>query len=126
MSDDVAERPPATALRHRGACHCGLVRFAFTSPPITTGLRCNCSLCARRGAVMSSAYLALDQLEGRGALRLYRFGDRLVDHHFCGTCGVYPFHAARAWPELFRINLGCVEGLDLRSVTVTLVDGRSF
>ena len=35
---------------YRGSCHCGAIRFTFKGPDkIESGLRCNCSICRRRG-----------------------------------------------------------------------------
>ena len=45
-------------MEYKARCHCGRVRFSFRSPEIKTGCRCNCSLCVRRGAVLSSSYIA--------------------------------------------------------------------
>jgi len=35
----------------KGACHCGAVAFEVETPA-EPAVRCNCSLCRRRGAVM--------------------------------------------------------------------------
>jgi hypothetical protein len=102
------------------------VRFSFATDPITTGLRCNCSICRRKGVVMSSVYVRDVAVEGFEALAVYRFGDRTVNHYFCRTCGIAPFHEAVARPGAFRINLGCLDDLDPLGVQITLVDGRSF
>ena len=40
---------------YHGSCHCGAVSFTFGAEEITGGRRCNCSICLRRGAVMSAA-----------------------------------------------------------------------
>lgn len=83
---------------YSGRCHCGAVRFRFSSEEITSALRCNCSICARRGAVMSKPYYAFDSLEGKDALVFYQWGDRMVSFWFCGTCGIHPFHEVTAEP----------------------------
>ena len=78
---------------------------------------------------MSSRYFApeeFDELVGLEALRVYRFGDQLVNHYFCGVCGIYPFHDATTKPGHYRINLGCVEDVDPLSLPLQLLDGRSF
>ena len=114
---------------YEGGCHCGAVRFRFRSEEITRGIRCNCSICIRRGAVMSVPYVSPDDielLEGREALALYRFGDRLVNHHFCRTCGIHPFGEAVERPGWLRFNLGCVEGLDPLALEIKLIDGRAY
>jgi hypothetical protein len=116
-------------MRYVGSCHCGSVRFRFDGEPITTGLRCNCSICSRKGAVMSVPYyspedFALD--EGAGCLGVYRFGDNVVNHYFCKCCGIYPFHDLATKPGHYRVNLGCVDGIDPLALAIDVVDGRSF
>ena len=119
-----------TATRiYSGHCHCGAVRFRFRSDEITTACRCNCSMCIRKGAVMSSRYIPREDFEeliGVEGLSVYRFGDRVVNHYFCGTCGVYPLHDATVKPGQYRVNLGCIDDLDPLGLAVTLIDGRSF
>lgn len=112
---------------YHGSCHCGEVRFRFESEPIRSGVRCNCSICMRKGAVMSLEYLPPERfalLGGQGSLRVYRFGDRIVNHYFCATCGIYPFHDTLERPGWYRVNLGCVEELDALSLPVTVLDWR--
>jgi hypothetical protein len=38
---------------YQGKCHCGAVGFSFEGEKIEKGLRCNCSICTRKGAMMS-------------------------------------------------------------------------
>jgi hypothetical protein len=114
---------------YRGSCHCGAITFRLRSDAITTGVRCNCSMCARKGAVMSSRYFSPEEfeaLDGIESLAVYRWGDRMVNHYFCRTCGVYPFHDATTKPGHYRINLGCVDGLDPLTLAIELIDGKSF
>jgi hypothetical protein len=120
-----------------GSCHCGAVRFRFESEPIAGGVVCNCSICTRKGAVVSAYYRAasVEILAGGEHLRDYRFGDRDVMHHFCGTCGIHPFievasvppdYTGAARPGDFRINLRCVDGIDVDALAITRIDGRSY
>lgn len=114
---------------YTGSCHCGAIRFRFRSDEITTAVRCNCSMCSRKGALMSARYFApeeLEELAGIETLAVYRWGDGVVNHYFCRTCGIYPFHDASNRPGHYRINLGCVDGLDPLALAITLIDGRSF
>ena len=85
-------------------------------------------MCLRKGAVMSSHYFAPEeiQIDGLESLSVYRFGDQMVNHYFCRTCGIYPFHDATTAPGHYRVNLGCVEGLDPLSLPITIVDGKAF
>jgi hypothetical protein len=115
---------------YRGRCHCGAVRFAFRAEqPITTGVRCNCSLCIRRGAVMSSMWVApeaFEELEGLDRLTVYQWGDRDMHHYFCATCGIFPFSEVVEKPGRYRVNLGCVDELDVLGLDVAMIDGRSL
>jgi hypothetical protein len=113
---------------YRGRCHCSAVRFTLRSEPFRAALRCNCSMCTRKGALMSERYYGPDELivEGTDALSVYHFGDRLVNHWFCRTCGIYPFHDVTTKPGHYRLNLGCVDGLDLLALEIRWVDGRSL
>src|ERR1700739_2465043 len=123
---------------YQASCHCGSVRFRFRSGEITKGCRCNCSICVRKGTVTSAAYLPpedLEQIEGMSSLALYQFGEKDMNHHFCRTCGICPFvtvaavpptYVGAAKPGYYRINLGCVEGLDVYALDIEIIDGRSL
>lgn len=78
---------------------------------------------------MSSHYIEpenLLELTGQQNLSIYRFGDLLVNHYFCKDCGVYPFHDAIESPGRYRINLGCIDGIDIDALEISQIDGRSF
>jgi len=96
----------------RGSCHCGAVEFEVQllgSPD--TGTRCDCSLCARRGAVTVSAPLdGITFIKGEDKLSLYQFGTMTAEHYFCSVCGIYTHHRRRSNPNQLGINLGCLEG----------------
>jgi hypothetical protein len=113
--------------QYTARCHCGRVRFSFRSEEITTGRRCNCSICIRKGAVMSTRYIPAEDFqphERMDDLFDYRWGDHDVNHLFCKTCGIYPYHGG---PECgYRVNLGCVEGLDPLALEIGIIDGRAL
>ncbi|MEO7096325.1 MAG: GFA family protein [Polyangiales bacterium] len=113
-------------MRYQGSCHCGAVQFAFDAEPITEGVRCNCSICRRRGAVMSKTYLEGVSVEGLDRLVAYQWGDLMMNHWFCPTCGIYPFADVIERPGIYRVNLGCLDGVDPLAVSVTLIDGAAF
>jgi hypothetical protein len=123
---------------YSGSCHCGAVRFRFRSnDEITSGCRCNCSICIRKGIVMSSEYIPPDafELERNESLTVYQFGDQDVYHYFCKTCGICPFNEVANLPATYegratvggrRVNLGCIDGLDPLALRIEIIDGRSF
>ncbi|MGF6753557.1 GFA family protein [Paraburkholderia sp. GAS42] len=111
----------------KGSCHCGTVQFEVRTP-VTPATRCNCSLCRRKGALMSPAFAA-DELKvtsGRDALSLYQFNTKVAKHYFCRHCGVYTFHQTRTDPALWRVNLGCIEGVDPYALEFSVGDGASL
>lgn len=79
-----------------GSCHCGAVKFQVRTP-VARAVRCNCSLCRRKGVLMSPAFAAehLKIVSGKEELTLYQFNTRVAKHYFCRLCGIYPFHQTR-------------------------------
>ena len=68
----------------QASCHCGAVRVEVdTAPELLTS--CNCSVCRRLGSVW--AYYSPSRVQITGATVTYRWGDRMLDLHHCGTCG---------------------------------------
>ena len=67
-----------------------------------------------------------EELVGLESLSVYRYGDNLVNHVFCKTCGIYPFHDVTLKPGHYRVNLGCLEGFDPLAVPITVIDGKAF
>ncbi|HKR41336.1 MAG TPA: GFA family protein [Paraburkholderia sp.] len=111
----------------KGSCHCGTVKFEVHTPIEPAG-RCNCSLCRRKGALMSPPFEAreLTILAGEDALTLYQFNTRVAKHYFCKHCGIYPFHQTRRDPTRWRVNLGCLEGVDVYALEASVADGASL
>ena len=110
-----------------GSCHCGAVKFEVRTA-VEPAVRCNCSLCRRRGALMSPTFAAADLkiVSGEDALSMYQFNSRVAKHFFCKHCGIYPFHQTRKDPGLWRVNLGCLEGVDPYALEASVADGKSL
>ncbi len=58
-----------------------------------------------------------------------------MNHVFCRTCGIAPFttvvsvpadYDGPARPGDYRINLGCVEELDVFALDIKVIDGRAL
>ncbi len=112
---------------YTASCHCGKTRFSFDCPPITKGLRCNCSICARKGAMMSPEPIPpeLFRIDAEdAALGLYQFGAGTAKHYFCKHCGIYTFHETARKIGHFRANLGCVDGVDTFALEAEVFDGK--
>ena len=115
---------------YKGSCHCGNIHFEFKHEEITKGLRCNCSFCIRRGAVMTEFVMAPEALKitvkEKSDLGLYEFGNKVAHHFFCKKCGIYPFHQTFRMPDQYRVNLGCIENIDVFSLETSVFDGKSL
>ncbi len=107
---DTASGAPVTLT---GQCHCGAVRFDVTlSEGLASARRCNCSLCAKRGAVAVTArHDGLTLLAGADKLATYRFNTGVAEHHFCTICGIYTHHRRRSNPDELGVNVACLDGL---------------
>ncbi|MDB4522236.1 GFA family protein [Gammaproteobacteria bacterium] len=116
-------------ITYSGSCHCGDISFSFQHEKINSGLRCNCSICRRKGAVMSDFTLSPEELnitQRNESLSSYQFNTKVAIHHFCKTCGIYPFHETVRMPGNYRVNLGCVNELDANVLKVDIFDGKNL
>ncbi|BCJ90943.1 aldehyde-activating protein [Terrihabitans soli] len=109
-----------------GQCHCGTVRFEVTlADGFDSILRCTCSYCRMRGAVVVSAKMgAIKILHGEDALTLYRFHTGAAEHFFCSRCGIYTHHRRRSDPNQYGVNVACLEGVSpFDFAEVPVIDG---
>jgi hypothetical protein len=114
---------------YKGSCHCGAVKFSFTSDEITSGLSCNCSYCERRAAIMLNPPVADAELKREidgDALSCYQFGNNVAKHYYCNRCGKYTFHETMRKPGHYRVNLGCVEGIHSFELEREVFNGREL
>ena len=96
-----------------GQCHCGSVRFeARLIGGLENRLRCTCSICRMRGAVM--VFTQLDDFRitaGEECLSAYAFNTNTAKHYFCSKCGIYTHHQRRLDPTQYAINVACLDGV---------------
>ena len=109
--------------KHTGSCHCGAVVFEIdTEESLGPCFRCNCSLCARKGAVIGrAARTALTITKGADSLTLYRWNTGEAEHFFCKHCGIYTHHVMRGDTDFIGVNMACIMGgsvFDLEPVPV--------
>ncbi|MBL8484049.1 MAG: GFA family protein [Rhodocyclaceae bacterium] len=115
-------------MKYQGSCHCGAVRFEVEAE-LAGVTACNCSICARKGALMwfvPRAQLALQTPESE--LATYTFNRHKIRHRFCPTCGIHTFGEAAA-PDgmpMAAINVRCLEGIDADALPVRHFDGRAL
>jgi hypothetical protein len=117
-------------MEYRARCHCGRVRFSFRSPEIKTASRCNCSLCVRRGAVLSSAYIPAADFTPHhdpGDLGMYLWNEKVLSNYFCKSCGIFTYIGdGENAGDGYRVNLGCIEGLDVFALDISIIDGKAL
>jgi len=111
---------------YRGSCHCQAIRFEVDTT-IERVTACNCSICAKKGILHHRVPPeSLRFLCGEDLLASYRFGTGIARHHFCPVCGIHLVTRPRAAPELYTINVRCLDDFDPASVPVVTFDGRNW
>ena len=110
------------------SCHCGGVEAEVNVPDQYKKLmRCNCSLCKRKGAIMTPvSHDDIKVIKGQDLLKLYQYHTKVAEHYFCSYCGIYTHHKMRSNPNMYGINVACLKGvkpLELENVLVN--DGEN-
>jgi hypothetical protein len=113
---------------YQGSCHCGRVAFEVEGE-LAQVMDCNCSICARKGALMwfvPRAQLCLRTPEAD--LGTYTFNKHVIQHRFCPRCGIHTFGegADPAGEAMAAINVRCLEGVDIAALPVKHFDGRAL
>ena len=96
-------------------CHCGEVELEITESEsaLNKFLRCNCSLCKKKGYIMTFAPIVDVKItKGEEKLKLYQYHTKVAEHYFCKICGIYTHHKMRSNPNMYGINAACIEGVD--------------
>lgn len=127
------------------SCHCGATRIELPNLP-SSAKECNCSYCARTGAVWG--YYAAGEMRfvSQDGEKTYSASDGMNLHHFCGKCGMQTWGDSPDWASMYNIdgtpkdgfspnslpsqrsyavNLRLVDDLDWSTILVEKVDGRS-
>ena len=95
-------------------CHCGAIEAEINiQVNLEKLLRCNCSLCKRKGVIMSMVKNENYKIiKGEDKLSLYQFHTKVAKHYFCSICGIYTHHNPRSNPAMTGFNLGCIDEID--------------
>ena len=96
---------------------------------LSRATQCNCSICTRKGTLnyrVSTENLEL--LSGKDALSVYQFGTKKAKHYFCTTCGIHPFSNPRAAPEMYAVNIRCLDRFHelIDGISVAKFDGQNW
>jgi hypothetical protein len=113
---------------HSGGCHCGGISFTVDAE-FTSAIECNCSMCSKRGGLLAFVPRAALVLQSsQNTTQTYRFNQHKLDHHFCSVCGIAPYSEGigRDGAKMAAINVRCLPDLDLSTLTINQVDGKSF
>ena len=92
-------------------------------------MECNCSHCSRIGYLLW--FLPRERLRlvtPENNLATYSFNKHVIKHHFCPRCGCAPFGFGvdQFGDAKAAVNVRCIEGVELSSLTRLAVDGRSL
>ena len=109
-------------------CHCQQVEAEINiSDNLEKILKCNCSICKRKGAVMSMVKNENFRItKGKDKLKIYQFHTKVAKHYFCSICGIYTHHNPRSNPSMTGFNVGCIDDIDtLKLKNITINDGQN-
>ncbi len=115
-------------MKYKGSCHCGDVEFEVEGD-IGGAMSCNCSICQRKGSLLWFVpFERLNLLTPDANASTYMFNKHVIKHRFCRACGIHPYGEGTdpKGNHMAAINIRCLEGIDLSSVSVTHFDGRSM
>ena len=126
------------------SCHCGATKIQAAETP-RSAKQCNCSFCARTGAVW--AYYAPGELTFLSQDDERTYSARgMNQHHFCGVCGMQTWGDSPDWASaynadgsakegftpgtiptqrIYAINLRLVDDLDWSKIAIEQMDGRN-
>jgi hypothetical protein len=125
-------------------CHCGATKIELPHAPVRAG-ECNCTFCARTGAVWGYYQPGELGMLSNTADKFYSATSSGNEHHFCTTCGMQTYGVSPDWASLynndgtlkqgstagvptqqiFAINLRLIDGFDWSSIEIEQMDGRN-
>jgi len=113
---------------HKGSCHCGEIAFEVDGN-LEQVMECNCSHCSKKGYLLwfvPRENFRLNTPENK--LATYTFNKHVIKHHFCAKCGCAPFGfgVGPSGAATAAVNVRCLDGIELATLKVVQVDGRSL
>jgi hypothetical protein len=115
--------------KYSGGCQCGKVRYEVSLDLSSPVISCNCSRCGRLGSLLAFAPASeLKLLSGEDATTEFHFNKHKVHHRFCATCGIQSYSKGTApnGAEMAAINVRCLDGVDVDSLTIQTFNGRDL
>jgi hypothetical protein len=84
-------------------------------------------MCAKKGFLhLIVAPEQFELLSGKDALTTYTFNTGVARHTFCANCGIHPFYVPRSDPDKIDVNVRCLDGVDIGSLTIGQFDGQHW
>ena len=115
-------------MKYEGSCHCGNIAFEVEGE-LAGAMACNCSMCSRKGSLLWFVpRKKLHVLTAENGIGTYTFNKHVIRHRFCRTCGIHPYGEGvdPKGNAVAAINIRCLAGIDLESIPVQHLDGRSL
>lgn len=110
---------------YTGGCHCGAVRYEVETD-LAKVIECNCSHCFKKGLILN--FVDKDKFtlkSGAGQCTEYLFNKKAIRHLFCKICGVQSYAEGVEMPKC-AINVRCLDGVDLTTLTIEPFNGRDY
>ena len=111
--------------KYRRGCHCGTMKYDVETD-LAKIIQCNCSHCEAKGLLLD--FVDKDKfklLSGKENLTEYQFNKKAIRHLFCKNCGVQSFAEGVTFPKV-AINVRCLEGVDVASLTLVPYNGKDL
>ena len=115
-------------MKYIGRCHCKKVHYEVDFE-LGEVISCNCSHCQIKGLLL--VFVPEDKfvlISGENSQTSYRFNKKTINHLFCKTCGVESYATAKndEGKEMVAINVRCLDGIDLESLTLKKFNGKDW
>lgn len=114
-------------MKYHGSCHCGNIKFDVEGN-IDSAMSCNCSICQRKGSLLSFFPTNQFTLLTSGAnIGSYTFNKHVIRHKFCQICGIGPYSEGTdpKGNQMVAVNIRCLENFDLEKIPVHHINGRA-
>jgi hypothetical protein len=114
--------------KYKGSCHCGQVKFTIEAT-IDKVVLCNCSICRKKGALHYKVTPSqFNLVSGLKYLTLYQFDTKEARHYFCKVCGIHPFSQPRIAPDMYSINIKCLDDFPIEKASFETIkfDGKNW
>lgn len=110
---------------YQGTCHCGSVTFSVQAD-LNHCFKCNCSFCVKRASTLVSVGESHFSLESADD-QTQHYGSRsFAKHYFCKQCGIHCYTKFESDKGSgVNVNIGCLEGVDVLSLSPALFDGAN-